>query len=82
MASSHIVIAPAELVIIIGANFGFENINRYRTVCRIRAMRILALEFFLKMSSGVTRGAERNVHERDTQFCGEFFSVLYRLRNL
>ena len=25
------------------------------------------------MRSGVERGAERNVHERDTQSCGELF---------
>ena len=30
------------------------------------------------MRSGVERGAERNTHERDTQSCGELFSVLCR----
>ena len=29
--------------------------------------------FCRKMRSGVERGAERNVHERDTQSCGELF---------
>ena len=33
------------------------------------------------MRSGIERGAERNVHERDTQSCSEFFSVVYRLRH-
>ena len=31
------------------------------------------------MKSGVERGAERNVHETDTQSWGQIFSVLYRL---
>ena len=39
----------------------------------VRATRILALEFVSKMRSGVKRGAERDVHERDTQSCGELF---------
>ena len=33
------------------------------------------------MSSGVERGAEPNVHERDTQSCGKLFLVLRRLKN-
>ena len=38
-----------------------------------RAMRFLTLEFLWKKRSGVERGTERNVHERNKQSCGELF---------
>ena len=51
----------------------FFSINRYRTVCRLRAMRIFALEFISKNEdlSRKRRGAKCT--RGDTQSCGELF---------
>ena len=52
---------------------GRLRVNRYRTVCRLRAMRIFALEFILENEelSRKRRGAE--CPRGDTQSCGELF---------
>ena len=58
------------------------RVNRYRTVCRLRAMRIFAPEFISENEelSRKRRGAK--CPRGDTQSCGErFFPVLYRLKN-
>ena len=48
-------------------------LNRYRTVCRLRAMRIFALEFISENEelSRKRRGAK--CPRGDTQSCGELF---------
>ena len=51
-------------------------LNRYRTVCRLRAMRIFALEFILENEELSRKGAERNGTHSPV---ANFFSVLHRL---
>ena len=56
------------------------SVNRYRTVCPSRAMRILALEFIYKNEKRSRKRRGAKCPRRDTQSCGKlFFSDLYRL---
>ena len=62
-----------------GSQF-FWKLNRCKTVCRLRAIRILALEFISKNEKRSRNMREAKCPRGDTQSCGElFFSVLHRL---